>query len=195
MADPFGKTIRAIAKYPGLLLSRTGITPNQLTVIGLIANIIVAFFIASGSLSYFAVGILIWLAGFFDALDGSVARHTGKTTVFGCFLDSVLDRYADAVIFLGILAYFMNMGHTGLVLLVALAMIGSFGVSYVRAKAESLGQKCEVGLMPRTVRILVLGAGFCVYQPFWAILIIAALSNLTVLQRILFVRNNLNTAS
>ncbi len=195
MADPFGKIIRMIARYPGAILSKTGITPNQVTVLGLAANFVVAYFIAIGSLSYLVIGILIWVAGFFDALDGSVARHTGKTSVFGSFLDSVLDRYADSVIYLGILIYFMRSGQTNLVVLVVVAIVGSLAVSYVRAKAESLGEKCEVGLMPRTVRIIVLGASFCVAQPFWGLLIIAILSHLTVLQRILFVQKNLQNRS
>jgi CDP-diacylglycerol---glycerol-3-phosphate 3-phosphatidyltransferase len=191
MADPLGKFIRSVAKYPGVILARTKITPDQVTLLGLLVNCTVAYFIADGRLGYLAAGILIWVAGFFDALDGSVARITGRVTVFGNFFDSVIDRYSDCVIYLGILARFLRSGEMNYVILAAVAMIGSFAVSYTRAKAESLDLECEVGIMPRTARIVILGASFCIGQVFWGLLIIAVLSHLTVLQRILHVRKNL----
>ncbi|MBD3296720.1 MAG: CDP-alcohol phosphatidyltransferase family protein [Candidatus Omnitrophica bacterium] len=184
MSDPAGRIIRRIAVYPGKLISRTGITPNQITVIGLFINCLVAFFIARGKLTYAQTGILIWGAGFVDALDGSVARASGKTSVLGGFLDSVLDRYADSVIYFGILLLFLNQGKTVFVLWTAVAGAGSLIVSYVRAKAESLEQTCEVGFMPRTVRIIVLGAGFFAGIPLPAIILIGLVSHLTVFQRI-----------
>lgn len=191
MADPLGKIIRSVAKYPGLILAGTKITPDQVTLLGFLVNCIVAYFIALGRSGYLMAGILIWVAGFFDALDGSVARITGRVTVFGNFLDSVIDRYSDCVIYLGILARFLKSGEMSYVILSAVAMIGSFAVSYTRAKAESLGLKCEVGIMPRTARIVILGAGFCISQVFWGLLVIAVFSHLTVLQRILYVRKKL----
>jgi CDP-diacylglycerol---glycerol-3-phosphate 3-phosphatidyltransferase len=191
MADPLGKYIRIAARYPGSVLAGTGITPNQVTILGLLANCAAAFFIARPDLSYLMTGILIWIAGFFDALDGSVARATGRITTFGNFFDSILDRYSDSVIYLGILARFLRSGNSDYVILVTVAMIGSLAVSYVRAKAESLGLKCEVGLMPRTARIVILGAAFCIGQVFWGLLIVAVLSHFTALQRILYVRRNL----
>jgi len=191
VADPLGKIIRSVAKYPGLILAGTKITPDQVTLLGFLVNCIVAYFIALGRSGYLMAGILIWVAGFFDALDGSVARITGRVTVFGNFLDSVIDRYSDCVIYLGILARFLKSGEMSYVILSAVAMIGSFAVSYTRAKAESLGLKCEVGIMPRTARIVILGAGFCISQVFWGLLVIAVFSHLTVLQRILYVRKKL----
>ena len=191
MADPLGKYIRIIAKYPGSILAKTKVTPDQVTIIGLLANCVVAYFIARGSLSFFVMGILMWVAGFFDALDGSVARLTGKVTKFGSFFDSVLDRYSDSVIYLGILVYFLRSGAADHVILVTVAMIGSLAVSYVRAKAESLDLECEVGLMPRTARIILLGAAFCIGQAFWGLMIVAVLTHFTVLQRILHVRKKL----
>ena len=191
MADPLGKFIRSIAKYPGVVLARTKITPDQVTLLGFLINCAVAYFIADGRLGYLAAGILIWGAGFFDALDGSVARLTGRVTVFGNFFDSVIDRYSDSVIYLGILARFLRSGEMNYVILAAVAMIGSFAVSYTRAKAESLDLECEVGILPRTARIIILGASFCIGQVFWGLLMIAILSHLTVLQRILHVRKNL----
>jgi CDP-diacylglycerol--glycerol-3-phosphate 3-phosphatidyltransferase len=191
MADPTGKLIRVIAEAPGNLLAKTKITPNMVTFLGLIANCVVAFFIAKGELSYLLLGILIWAAGFIDALDGSVARATGKTTVFGNFWDSVLDRYADSVIYFGILIHFLNRGEPNYVIVVVIAMVGSLAVSYTRAKAESLDVECEVGLMPRSVRIIILGAGFCVNQVFLVLVVVAVLSHLTVLQRIVHVYKKL----
>jgi CDP-diacylglycerol--glycerol-3-phosphate 3-phosphatidyltransferase len=192
MSDPTGKLIRLIAQAPGNLLAKTKITPNQVTLLGLSVNCLVAFFIAKGELSYLIIGILIWVAGFFDALDGSVARATGKTTVFGNFWDSVLDRYADSVIYLGIVLYFLKLGEPDYVILVVIAIVGSLVVSYARAKAESLDQKCEVGLMPRSVRIIILGASFCINQVFWGLVVVAVFSHLTVLQRIAHVYRKLN---
>lgn len=191
MADPLGRYIRIIAKYPGSILAKTKITPDQVTVAGLLANCAAAYFIARGDLSFLVMGVLIWTAGFFDALDGSVARQTGRVTKFGSFFDSVLDRYSDSVIYLGILAYFLRSGNAPYVILVTVAMIGSLAVSYVRAKAESFSLECEVGLMPRTARIVLLGASFFIGQAFWGLLIIAILTHLTVLQRILYVRKSL----
>jgi len=192
MPDPIGKFIRVLAQAPGNLLAKTKITPNQVTFIGLLANCLAAFFIARGELSYLVLGILILAAGFFDALDGSVARATGKTSVFGNFWDSVLDRYADSVIYFGILLHFLNLGKTNYVIVVVIAIVGSLVVSYTRAKAESLDQECEVGLMPRAVRIIILGFSFCINQIFWGLVIIAALSHLTVIQRISHVHGKLN---
>jgi len=192
MPDPAGKIIRTIAKAPGNLLARTGMTPNQVTFLGLLVNCLVAFFIARGTFIYPVLGALIWTAGFFDALDGSVARATGKTTVFGNFWDSVLDRYADSVIYLGILIHFLKLGEPEYVIWVVIAIVGSLAVSYTRAKAESLGVGCEVGLVPRTVRIIIIVAGFCIDQVFMGIVIVAVLSHLTVLQRIIHVYGKLN---
>lgn len=189
MADPLGKAIRFIAKYPGIILAKTKVTPNQITFLGLLFNCTVAYLIAAGRVNYMAAGILIWTAGFFDALDGSVARLTGKVTAFGDFFDSVLDRYSDSIMYLGIIINFLGAGKTEYVILTVIAAIGSLAVSYTRAKAESLGLRCEVGLMPRTVRIIILGGGFCMGQAFWGIMIIAVLSHLTVLQRIFYVRS------
>lgn len=191
MADPLGKIIRSIAKYPGAVLARTKVTPDQVTLFGFFVNCVVAYFIADGHLGYLMAGILIWVAGFFDALDGSIARITGRVTIFGDFLDSVVDRYSDSVIYLGILVRFSMSGDMSCVILAAVAIIGSFAVSYTRAKAESLKLKCEVGIMPRTARIIILGACFCVGQVFWGLFIIAILSHLTVLQRVLYVREQL----
>ena len=191
MADSVEKFVRFLARYPGSILAKTKITPNQITFFGLSLNCAVAYLIARGQLSYLTIGILIWIAGFFDALDGSVARITGRTTIFGNFWDSVLDRYSDTVIYFGILLYFLELGKANYVILIVVAIIGSLIVSYSRAKAESLDQECKIGVMPRPVRIIVLGASFCIGQIFLGLLVIAILSHITVLQRILHVYKKL----
>lgn len=192
MADPIGKFISSIARYPGNILAKTKITPNQITFLGFLVNCVVAYLIAKGELGYLIIGILILVAGFFDALDGGVARITGRTTIFGNFWDSVLDRYSDSIIYFGILLYFLGLGKTNYVILTVIAIIGALIVSYTRAKAESLDAGCEVGLMPRSVRIIVLGASFCIGQVFWGLLIIAFLSHLTAVQRIFHVYKKLS---
>lgn len=192
MSDPVGKLIRSIARYPGIILAKTKITPNQVTLIGFLVNCIVASLIAGGRLDYVTIGILIWAGGFFDALDGSVARATGRMSAFGNFFDSVLDRYSDSVVYLGILIYFLKGGRTDCVIVTVIAAVGSLITSYARAKAESLGQKCEVGLFPRTVRIIILGASFLAGQVFWGLVLIAVLSHVTVLQRIIYVHKSLH---
>ena len=192
MADIIGTTIRSIAKYPGRILAKTKITPNQLTLFGFLVNCAVAYLIAKGNMSYLILGIFIWIAGFFDALDGSVARENGQTTTFGKFFDSMIDRYSDAVIYLGILIHYLKLGEVNYIVLVVVAMIGSLAVSYARAKSESLEQDCEIGLMTRAVRIIILGASFCINQIFLGLLIIAVLSHFTVLQRIAHVYKQLN---
>lgn len=189
MADPLGKSIRYIAQYPGVIISKTKITPDQLTFIGFLVNCIVGYFIAIGKFNFITTGVLIWIAGFFDALDGSVARASGRVTVFGNFFDSVMDRYSDSAVYFGILLHFLRSGRTEYVVLTALAIIGSMAISYTRAKAESLGLKCEVGLMPRAVRILILGASFCFGEVLWGLAIIAVFSHLTVAQRVFYVRS------
>jgi CDP-diacylglycerol--glycerol-3-phosphate 3-phosphatidyltransferase len=191
MSDTIGNVIRSLANYPGILLVKTKITPNQITFLGLIVNCAVAYLIADGNLSYLYIGILIWVAGFFDALDGSVARITGKTTKFGNFWDSVLDRYSDSIIYFGLMVYYLNLEKISYVLLIVISIIGSLIVSYSRAKAESLDQECKVGLMTRPVRIIVLGACFWINQVFLGLLVIAILSHLTVVQRIIYVYNKL----
>lgn len=191
MSDPAAKIIRSVARYPGVILAKTKITPNQVTMAGFLVNCAVAYFIAAGPFGNVTIGLLIWAGGFFDALDGSVARATGRITAFGNFFDSVLDRYSDSVIYLGILIYFLKAGMAEYVILVVIAAAGSLIISYTRAKAESLGQKCEVGLIPRTVRIIILGGSFIVGQVFWGLAVIAVLSHITVLQRMIYVHKSL----
>lgn len=148
-----------------LLLKKTGITPNGITTIGLgITLVSTSVLIAGGEvgnrgdfryISWF--GIITLFGGIFDMLDGQLARLTNKTTKFGALYDSVLDRYSEMFMFLGI-CYYLVAHHYFLSSLFAfIAMIGSIMVSYVRARAESLGVECSVGVMQRPERILTIG--------------------------------------
>ena len=170
----------------GLALARTGITPNALTIIGCLLNFGVAAVIASGSLAL--GGFLILFAGAFDMLDGALARAAGKTSTFGAFLDSTLDRYSEAAIFLGVFVEAALRGDLQVQVLTYAAAIGSLMVSYARARAEGLGLRSSVGLFQRPERILLLGVGLIFGLEVYALWILAILTNVTALQRILHVR-------
>ena len=144
-----------------------------------------------------AAGLVVLLAGFFDILDGALARGTNRATRFGAVLDSTLDRLAEAVLFFGILGLFLFTGEqpflfTSLtqewsVLLVFVTLLGSFLVSYIRARAEALGLSCPVGFFTRTERVIVLALGLLLNQVTIALAIIALFSFITVSQRLLYV--------
>ena len=174
----------------GLALTR--ISPNVLTFIGLVINIIAAFFFGHASAVnagryFFYGGLVIIGAGLFDMVDGRVARRTNQVTVFGAFFDSVIDRYSDVVLFFGVLVYYARLNHLRYVVLTAFVMVTSLMVSYTRARAEALIGQCKVGFMERPERIvlIILGALFQwagVMAPvLW---VLAVLSTITVVHRI-----------
>lgn len=176
---------RSVARFLARLLGRTGITPNTLTVVGLVLNLVVAGVLATGNLAL--GGLLLLAAGVFDMLDGALAKATNQTTRFGAFLDSTLDRYSEIAVFFGLL---LHAQATGLLLETALiyaAAAGSLLVSYARARAEALGFDCEVGLLARPERILVLAAGLVLGYPAIALWVLAVMTNVTAVQRIVHV--------
>ncbi|MBI2305018.1 MAG: CDP-alcohol phosphatidyltransferase family protein [Chloroflexi bacterium] len=182
---------RVKAEFPRLTeptaraIARTGISPNALTVIGVLVNGAAAAAIASGLMAW--GGLLILAAGVFDLLDGALARVTQRSTAFGALLDSTLDRFSEAVFFFGLLIWYHNQQHLLGTVLVYAALVSSFLVSYVRARAEGLGIPGEVGLFSRTVRILVLAVGLIINQALIALAILALLTPITVVQRALYV--------
>lgn len=176
---------RQIARLAATMLSRTGITPNALTVIGLVLNIGVAVVLASGNL--LIGGLFLLVAGLFDMLDGALAKATNQSTKFGAFLDSTLDRYSEIVVFFGLLLHLQLSGDWLGTALVYAAAAGSVLVSYARARAEALGFDCEVGLLARPERILVLAAGLILGYPIVALWILAVMTNVTAIQRIVHV--------
>ena len=173
------------------ILSKTGVTPNTLTVMGFLVSVAAGVLIAK---EYFLVGGLVTLfAGAFDLLDGPLARATGKTSKFGGFLDSTLDRLSEAAVLAGILAYYAFNDGTWESLLAFGCFVGSVMVSYLRARAEGLGVKCEVGIFTRVERVIVMSIGLMFGQ--WHDLaipvmlgIITVLAFFTVAQRLIHVQ-------
>jgi len=166
----------------GLALSR--IHPDALTFIGLVVNGIAAVLLAAGKFP--VAGLVIIAAALFDMVDGRVARETNQVTVFGGFFDSVIDRYSDLVLLMGLLVYYASINRFFYVVLTAVVMTGSVMVSYTRARAECVIPKCKAGFMERPERIVlfILGALFNRMAPvLW---IIAVLANITVIHRMIF---------
>jgi CDP-diacylglycerol--glycerol-3-phosphate 3-phosphatidyltransferase len=182
-----GKLLRLIVNR--MALAR--ISPNFLTFLGLLIDIVAACLFGYAKADnqarmFFYAGVVIFLAGFFDMVDGRVARATNQVTRFGGFFDSVVDRYSDAALFFGLLVYYARGERFFYVVLTALAMISSVMVSYARARAESLIGTCKVGFMERPERmvLLIIGAVFNRMAPvLWAI---AVLSTITVAHRIYY---------
>ena len=166
-------------------LARTGITPNTLTILGFLLNIVTAAVIASDRL--LIGGILILVSGLFDMLDGALARASGQSTRFGALLDSTLDRYSEAAILAGLLWVFMQRGANTEILLVFFTIVGSLLISYVRARAEGLGLDCKVGLLTRPERIVILAVGLILNQPTIMLWVLALLTNFTAVQRLVYV--------
>jgi CDP-diacylglycerol--glycerol-3-phosphate 3-phosphatidyltransferase len=179
-------------------LARKHITPNTLTLSGFFITLGAAALIATGHL--FIAGFVILVAGFFDMLDGALARRTNQVTRFGAVLDSVLDRGSDAVPLLGILIFYLFFSDQSAfgILLVGLALIGAPLVSYIRARAEALGLECQVGLFTRAERVIVLAVGlwlspFVNYALNIALAVIAVFSFVTAGQRLVYVRQRIKT--
>jgi len=167
------------------ILSKTHITPDTLTWIGLAISIMAAGFIATGYL--IIGGVLVLVAGLFDILDGALARFTNKTTVFGGLLDSTFDRLSEAIIFIGLLILYAPSGDVLMVVVIFTAMIGSFLTSYIRARAEGLGLACSVGLFTRGERVIILCLGLLFDKVLLALAILVVLSFITVGQRFVHV--------
>lgn len=166
----------------GLALSR--ISPNALTFIGLLINIYGAVLLAQGR--FFAAGLVIIGAGIFDMVDGRVARETNRVTRFGGFFDSVLDRYSDLALLMGLLVYYANIGRNFYVVLTAVVMTASVMISYTRSRSENTIPQCKVGFLERPERIvlLIIGALFDRMAPvLW---VIAVLGNITVIHRMIY---------
>ena len=167
-------------------LLRARVRPNHLTVVGLGVSIVAALALADGRLRVGA--LLLALAGLFDFFDGSLARLANSVSAYGAFLDSVVDRYSDLVVLLGVVLYYHRAADTQGVLLTMITMVGTIMISYTKARAQSIGLACEIGLMERPERLIVLiaGATFNVLTP--AVMVLAVLTNVTALQRILYTR-------
>jgi CDP-diacylglycerol--glycerol-3-phosphate 3-phosphatidyltransferase len=188
---------RAILAPLVRLAQRLGITPNRVTVIGFVVVIVAAGLVAAGQL---LAGAVILVAGsLLDAVDGALARATGGGTAFGSFLDSTLDRAAEAILYAGLVVYFLRTDADPItpVVLALAALCGSFMVSYTRAKAEAIGVSASIGLAPRTERLVLVVAGIALaglgieVGLIVAIGIVAALAIATTIQRIWHVQREM----
>jgi CDP-diacylglycerol--glycerol-3-phosphate 3-phosphatidyltransferase len=171
------------------VLARTRLTPNALTWLGFILALGAAALIITGY--PLAAGIVVLVAGFFDILDGALARYIKRVTPFGAVLDATLDRLSEAVILLAILAVYAIQQSLAGVLLAGAALIGSQLVSYIRARAEAQGLECRVGIFTRAERVVVLALGLLLsyFTPalIIALAIIVVFSFVTVIQRLVYV--------
>jgi CDP-diacylglycerol--glycerol-3-phosphate 3-phosphatidyltransferase len=169
------------------VLARTPVTPNAVTWFGFILALGAAALVITSHL--FAAGFVVLIAGFFDLLDGALARRMEQATPFGAVLDSTLDRLSEAVVLLAILVSFS--GTPLLVLLVFLALLGSLLVSYIRARAEAVGLECRLGLFTRPERVVVLALGLLLshlaHALVIALAIIVVFSFVTIGQRLVYV--------
>ena len=166
----------------GLALSK--IHPNVLTFIGLLINIVAAVLFARGQ--FLSAGIVVIGAGLFDMVDGRVARETNRVTRFGGFFDSVLDRYSDLALLIGLLVWYGSINRPFYVVLTAIVMMGSVMVSYTRARAENTIPSCKVGFMERPERVVLLILGALLDRVAPALWVLAVLSNLSVAHRMIF---------
>jgi CDP-diacylglycerol--glycerol-3-phosphate 3-phosphatidyltransferase len=185
----FGRACRVVlnAIVHGLALTR--ISPNVLTFLGLVINVIAAILFGYATpfdqqRMFLYAGLVIIGAGIFDMVDGRVARATNQVTVFGAFFDSVIDRYSDVALFFGLLVYYARANHFFYVVLVAFVMTSSVMVSYTRARAESLIGSCKVGFMERPERIVLVILGGLFNRMAPVLWVIAVLSTITVIHRI-----------
>jgi len=171
------------------LLVRAGLTPNAISWVGFILALGAAALIITEH--PFAAGFVVLVAGFFDILDGALARRIKKVTPFGSVLDSTLDRLSEAAVLLAILVLYAREPAFIPIVLVCLALIGSLLVSYIRARAEGAGLECGVGLFTRAERVVVLALGLLLSQVDYALLIalgiIVVFSFFTLGQRLVYV--------
>ena len=176
----FGWMIDRIVGW--LALSR--IHPNVLTFLGLVINILAAWMFSRGK--FLAAGLVVVGAGLFDMVDGRVARATDRVTRFGGFFDSVLDRYSDLALFMGLLVYYASINRFFYIVLTAVVMTGSVMVSYSRARAENSIPKCKVGFLERPERVVLIIIGALFNRMAQVLWVIAILSNVTVIHRMIY---------
>ncbi len=185
LSDMVRKHARVLLEPIARFISWTGLSPNVITIIGFVLMIGVALVLAWG---YFLVGgILISAVALFDAVDGTLARMMGRTSRFGAFLDSTLDRFSEAVIFLGLFIHFVGQNQSLELILIYATVVGSLMVSYARARAEGIGVPLKDGLFTRFERVFLLVIGLVFNQLTATLWLLAIFSNLTAIQRMYLV--------
>ena len=173
-----------------LIASR--LTPNQISMAGFTLNVVAAVLVWQHE--FFIGGVVFIIGSICDTLDGGYSRMSGKGTPFGAFLDSTLDRIVEGIVLTAVATTFTEQGDELAVAAVVVAVMSSLVVSYTRARAEALGVECKVGIADRLVRVIILSAGLVfadigLLEP--SVYVLAALSTITVVQRILHVRSAL----
>ena len=171
--------VNAIVRW----LQRVGVTPNMVSFAGFALTIGAAALLATGNLRI--GGGLLWVAAMFDMVDGTLARASENESKFGAFLDSTLDRYSESITFLGLVVYYAKAGDAQThLLLIFLTLIGSWAVSYTRARAEGLDIECKVGILQRPERLVMLIAGLILGLVLPVLWFLAVMTNITAGQRI-----------
>ena len=175
-------------------LAYLGLSPNAVTTFGLLIAGVAAYLVSVGYL--WAGGVALLVSGLLDLFDGALARITSRVSPFGALLDSFVDRASEAAVLLGLLVFYLSRSSVEGAILVYLALVGSVLVSYLRARAEGLGIECRVGVMTRPERVAVLGVGLVLGHWWWpavfiALGLIAALTLITVVQRLFHARQSL----
>ncbi len=165
------------------IVAATGIPPNVITWLALLLNFWAGIFFAAGR--FVSAGGIMIFAGICDLLDGPVARRQGRVSMFGGFLDSIFDRYADLILFLGLLVYYSSVNRFGYAMLAGAAMAGSVMVSYAKARAQSLVPVAEVGFWERPERLVLMILGALTNRMDLVLWILAIGPNITVIHRIL----------
>ena len=170
-------------------LGSIGISANMITILGVLLSGGTAYLLNNGQ--FVVGGALLLLVGAMDMVDGALARGSGKSTPFGAFLDSTADRVSEAIILLGLLAFYLRLDSVTEVVLVFLLLFSSFMVSYLRARGEALNVDCQVGLMTRPERVFVLAIGLLIGQLFIAMTIVVTLSMITATHRFWHIKRKL----
>jgi phosphatidylinositol phosphate synthase len=194
------RSAQELRSYARSRLIESRLTPNAISVAGLVGNLIAAALVTQRL--FFLAGIAFILGSTLDTLDGRYSRMSGKGTLFGAFLDSTLDRIEEGIVLAAVAGYFAATGQDFAAAMCVIAVLGSLMVSYTRARAEALGVECKVGLATRPVRVVILSVGlvfakgaglgdFELLAP--AIYLIAALTTVTAIQRVWHVKNELSS--
>ena len=186
----FGEELdRAVHKlFP--FLFRRELNPNLLTLVGVALSLVAAGFLATGS--FLSGGLLLLCGGFFDMADGTVARHFGRSTPYGAFLDSTMDRLVDLVLLFALVIHYGGQGQEGVVLLVGVVLVGSVMTSYTKARAEAFVPSLKSGVFERGERILLLGAGALFGWMVPVLWILALGTTYTSIQRFVIAHRQLN---
>jgi len=176
---------RPVLEKVGQFLARWNVSPNAVTYLGLVLTIGVAVIAAMGEIRW--AGVAYIFAAVCDALDGTLARISGKGSRFGAFLDSTIDRFEESIVFLGLIIYYAQVGGLWEIPLILVVTVGSLMVSYTRARAEGVGVACKEGLMTRPIRVVIMIAGMILNQVLIVLIILAAASLFTTFHRMVHV--------